>query len=58
MMDLSVFFDGMSKPMLREVHAKAYGKKGLLNNALIQSEVVSFYSSEERMQSIRQKLES
>ena len=57
MMDLTVFFEGMSKPMLRDVHAAAYGKKGLLNNALIQSEVLSFYSSRERLQSIRQKLE-
>ena len=57
MMDLAEFFDGMSKPMLRDVHAQAFGKKGLLNNALIQSEVLSFYSSNERLQSIRQKLE-
>ena len=58
MMDLANFFDGMSKPMLRDVHAQAYGKKGLLNNALIQSEVLSFYSNPERLHSIRQKQES
>ena len=28
MLDLYSFFDGMSKPLLRDVHAKAYGKKG------------------------------
>lgn len=58
MMDLSVFFDGMSKPMLREVHARAFGKKGLLNNALIQSEVLSFYSSHDRLAAFMEKLES
>ena len=57
MMDLSVFFDGMSKPMLREVHARAFGKKGLLNNALIQSEVLSFYSSHDRLTAFLEKLE-
>jgi hypothetical protein len=57
MMNLAEFFDGMSKSMLRDVHAMAYGKKGLLNNALIQSEVLSFYSGHERLQSLRQKLE-
>ena len=49
MLDLTSFFDGMSKPLLREVHAKAYGKKGLLNNALIQSEVLSHFSNRERV---------
>ena len=57
MMDLSVFFDGMSKPMLREVHARAFGKKGLLNNALIQSEVFSFYSGHDRLTAFLEKLE-
>lgn len=49
MFDLSSFFDGMSKPLLRDVHARAYGKKGLLNNALIQSEVLSFFSDRSRV---------
>jgi len=51
MFDLSSFFDGMSKPQLRDVHAKAYGKRGLLNNALIQSEVLSFYCDQNRVTS-------
>jgi hypothetical protein len=58
MMELAAFFDGMSKPMLREVHARAFGKKGLLNNALIQSEVLSFYSSHDRLTAFLEKLES
>ena len=43
MFDLNAFFDGMSKPLLRNAHAKAFGHKGLLNNALIQNETLSFY---------------
>ena len=57
MMELAAYFDGMSKPMLREVHARAFGKKGLLNNALIQSEVLSFYSSHDRLAAFMEKLE-
>ena len=48
MLDLFSYFDGMSKSLLRDVHAKAYGKKGLLNNALIQSEVMSYFSDKNR----------
>ena len=57
MLDLYSFFDGMSKPLLRDVHAKAYGKKGLLNNALIQSEVMSFFSDKARAASLFEKME-
>lgn len=57
MLDLCSFFDGMSKPLLREVHARAYGKKGLLNNSLIQSEVVSFFSDADRVGSLFAKME-
>ena len=57
MLDLYSFFDGMSKPLLRDVHAKAYGKKGLLNNALIQSEVMSFFSDKARAVSLFEKME-
>ncbi|SOE76304.1 hypothetical protein SAMN05720781_2057 [Fibrobacter sp. UWT3] len=49
MFDLKSFFDGMSKPLLRDVHARAYGKKGLLNNALIQSEVLTYFSDRDRV---------
>ena len=49
MLDLFSFFDGMSKPLLRDVHARAYGKKGLLNNALIQSEVLTYFSDRDRV---------
>ena len=57
MFDLSSFFDGMSKPLLRNAHAKAFGKKGLLNNALIQSETLSFYSDKERVAGLFSKME-
>mgnify|MGYP003309968126 CR=1 FL=1 len=57
MLDLSSFFDGMSKPLLRDVHARAYGKKGLLNNALIQSEVLSYFSDVNRVKALFVKME-
>ena len=57
MLGLREFFEGMSKTMLRDVHARAYGKKGLLNNALIQSEVQDFYSNSERVVSLFARLE-
>ena len=57
MLDLREFFEGMSKSMLREVHAHAYGKKGLLNNALIQAEVQDYFSDCDRVSSIFSKME-
>ena len=57
MFDLNAFFDGMSKPLLRNAHAKAFGKKGLLNNALIQSETLSFYADKKRVADLFSKME-
>lgn len=57
MLELRDFFDGMSKSMLRDVHAKAYGKQGLLNNALIQTEVLSFFDNPERVAVLFSKME-
>ncbi len=57
MFDLNTFFDGMSKPLLRAAHAKAFGHKGLLNNALIQSEALSFYANKKRAVEMFGKME-
>ncbi|WP_298769726.1 hypothetical protein [uncultured Fibrobacter sp.] len=57
MFDLNAFFDGMSKPLLRNAHAKAFGHKGLLNNALIQDETLSFYSDKKRAIEAFEKME-
>lgn len=57
MLDLASFFDGMTKPQLRDAHVKAYGKKGLLNNALIQSEVLSFFGDRDRAANIYAHME-
>ncbi len=57
MFNLNTFFDGMSKSLLRAAHAKAFGHKGLLNNALIQSEVLSFYTNKERVKDLFSKME-
>jgi len=57
MLDLVRFFEGMSKSMLRDVHARAYGKKGLLNNSLIQVEVLSFFRNQDRAATLFSKME-
>lgn len=57
MFNLNTFFDGMSKSLLRAAHAKAYGHKGLLNNALIQSEVLSYYANKNRVEELFSKME-
>lgn len=57
MFDLNSFFDGMSKQILRSVHAKAFGHKGLLNNALIQSEALSYYDDRRRASDLFCKME-
>ncbi|MCQ2122584.1 MAG: hypothetical protein MJZ25_00185 [Fibrobacter sp.] len=58
MVNLNTFFDGMSKPLLRAAHVRAFGPKGLLNNALIQSEVLSYYSDKKRVVELFSKMES
>lgn len=57
MFDLNAFFEGMSKPLLRNAHAKAFGHKGLLNNALIQDETLGFYNDKDRATGLFQKME-
>lgn len=57
MFDLNSFFDGMSKQLLRGVHAKAFGHKGLLNNALIQSEALSYFDDRRRAADLFAKME-
>lgn len=57
MLDLNAFFDGMSKPILRAAHAKAFGKKGLLNNALILQETLDFFCNKERVSTLFSKME-
>lgn len=57
MLELGVYFDGMSKTQLRDVHAKAYGKKGLLNNSLIQTEVIAYFNDKIRIADIFNKME-
>ncbi len=57
MQSLSQFLDKMPKPMLREMHARAYEKKGLIHNALILSEVERFFSESSRAQAFFLSLE-
>lgn len=57
MLDLNSYFNNMSKPLLRKAHASAFGQKGLLNNALIQSEIFAFYSNKEHIESVTKKME-
>ncbi|MFA6835860.1 MAG: hypothetical protein WCR04_05590 [Fibrobacteraceae bacterium] len=47
----------MSKPQLKEMHAKAYSSKGLLNNAKILSETIAFFVDVKRFESFYASLE-
>lgn len=58
MLELNAFFDGMSKPLLRAAHAKAFGKKGLLNNALILSETLEFFCDRDRVVTLFSKMDA
>ncbi len=57
MFSLQTFLDGMSKPLLRDMHAKAYGQKGLLNNSLILSETATFFLEKKRFAAFVNSLE-
>ena len=57
MLELSTFFDGMPKQLLRHAHERAYGKKGLLNNALIQLEVMRHFGDRERVSAMICRME-
>ncbi|MCQ2104749.1 MAG: hypothetical protein MJZ26_03050 [Fibrobacter sp.] len=57
MIVLNDFFDGMSKQLLRSVHARAFGQKGLLNNALIQSDVLKHFADKKRVAEKVSKME-
>lgn len=58
MLSIPSFFENMPKTLLREVHAKAFGKKGLLNNTLIVKESVQFFSDIKRIELSISHLES
>jgi hypothetical protein len=58
MFSISTFFDNMPKSLLREVHAKAFGKKGLLNNTLIVKESIQYFSEKKRFDHFLSVLES
>lgn len=57
MFDVKAFLDGLSKPQLKELHAKAYASKGLLNNAKIFSETYAFFGDVARFENFFQSLE-
>jgi len=58
MFSISAFFNNMPKSLLRDVHAKAFGKKGLLNNTLIAKESIQFFSDKKRFEHSLSLLES
>lgn len=57
MIVLNDFFEGMSKQLLRGVHARAFGQKGLLNNTLMQSEVLKHFADKKRVAEMVSKME-
>lgn len=58
MLSIPSFFENMPKTLLRDVHAKAFGRKGLLNNTLIVKESVQFFSDKKHFETFSSNLES
>lgn len=57
MLAVKDFLDGMAKPQLKELHVKAFGSKGLLNNAKILSETLGFFTDSARFEKFYGSLE-
>ncbi len=57
MLAVKDFLDNMAKPQLKELHAKAFGSKGLLNNAKILSETLEFFTDAARFEKFYASLE-
>ncbi len=57
MLAVKDFLDNMAKPQLKELHAKAFGSKGLLNNAKILSETLGFFTDSARFEKFYVSLE-
>lgn len=57
MYSVQIFLENMEKPLLRTMHAKAYGQQGLLNNSRILSDTVSFFADVKRFAAFFEKLE-
>ena len=58
MLAVTDFLNNMAKPQLKELHAKAFGAKGLLNNAKILSETLSHFADTSRFDAFYASLES
>lgn len=58
MLAVKDFLYSMAKPQLKELHVKAFGSKGLLNNAKILSETLEFFTGVERFEKFYASLES
>ncbi len=57
MLAVKDFLNNMAKPQLKELHAKAFGSKGLLNNAKILSETLEFFADSARFEKFYASLE-
>ena len=57
MLAVKDFLNELSKPQLEELHTKAFGAQGLLNNAKILSETNSFFTDIERFEKFYTSLE-
>ena len=52
MISLRSYFESLEKTTLREVYAKTFAMKGLVNNILLLKELQSFYTNSERLASV------
>lgn len=57
MRSLQSYLEAAPKPMLRDLHTRFLGKRGLLNNSQILGDVCSYLQNSERMQQWVQSLE-
>lgn len=57
MLAVREFLNGLTKPQLKDLHTKAFGAQGLLNNAKILSETSSFFTDVARFESFYASLE-
>jgi hypothetical protein len=48
----------MEKPILRDVYARTFSLKGLVNNTLLLKELLKFYESEDRLSELFESWDS
>ncbi len=58
LVSLHSFFEKMDKSALRDVYARTFAKKGLVNNTSLLKELLAFYGNAERFPVFEESLEA